>query len=123
MPSPPTPTLTLVQVCTANSDGTYTVVSTVTCPNSSMPPQVFCFTSGGSVFDHTATIFDLNTYPLVPDPILAYYRQAAVTQIFQLLTDAQEFVATIQSRVQSLVSLYGGTVNNFEGTFTNTYTG
>jgi hypothetical protein len=114
--------ITLVQVNTIIAGG-YQTVSTATSPNSSMPPQIFTFDYFTNNFSHVSTLFDVNNFPSTPTPGQAFYRLAAVTQIFANLLDAENNITAMQQRVASLVNLYTEAAGLFPGTLTNTYSG
>jgi hypothetical protein len=113
--------VTLTQVNSVVSNG-FQTVSTASAA-SIIPVQIFTFDYQTNKFSHTATLFDILNYPTSPTPGQAYYRLAAVTQIFANIQDAENNITAMQQRVASLVTLYSSYESSFPGTEINTYTG
>lgn len=115
--------LTHTQVRTNPSDGVYVVVDTV---GSSVviPREVFVYaTLGTLVFDHVATVLDIQTYPNSQAAAVAgnlpFYRLATVTQTFSNVDVAEDFATMLVQRMSTVAREYDLVVNTFVGTDTN----
>lgn len=116
-----TASLVHTQARTNPSDGVYQVTDTVTA-STGIPPEVFVFKVADSTFDHVATVLDVVTYPnsLVAASAAGqpFYRLATVTRTFPLVNQAQDFAASLVSRMKTLASQYELVVTVFVGTDT-----
>ena len=91
-----------------------------TVPGPTSPAYVFVHKVADGLFDHVATVLDMQTYPGgvngLTDAQTAnqpYYRKASVTQDFASMAVAQDFAATLISRMTSLCKEYDITSTGF----------
>jgi hypothetical protein len=83
----------------------YSVTATVT-STVSIDDAVFVYRQSDGLYDHIATVLDMQTYPDVATPSIAFYRQNTVTQLYTAANQAVDFSATIESRLTSLAQEY-----------------
>ena len=75
--------------------------------NVNIDKYVFIYRYSDQVFDHVATLLDVLTYPTVtPNPAFPYYRMDNVTKLTTNVSEALDFVSTVQSRLTSLAKEY-----------------
>jgi hypothetical protein len=81
--------------------------------------QLFVFDVADDAFSHVATPRDIDLYPNNKADALTLgvdrYRQASVTQDFELLDVAEDFIAAVQSRIHWLANVYDRVQAAFEG--------
>ena len=81
-----------------------------------MPTEVFVYKQSSSLYDHIATVFDIQTYPTTPTVNIAFYRQDSVTQAFDNPSSADTAAETHFSRVNDLVAEFVAGAADFDGT-------
>jgi hypothetical protein len=88
-------------------------------PGPTSPASVFVFKVSDGLFDHVATVLDMQTYPnsllAAQTANLPYYRLASVTKDFATMLLGQDFADTLISRMRSLCNEYTLTANTFVG--------
>jgi hypothetical protein len=116
-------TITHTQIRSQPTASTYQVQDTVTA-TTTIDDAVFTFNTIGGTFSHVCTVLDMLTYPDnqvdAANAIQAFYRQPAVTKVYSDVKEAQDFAATLISRMTSLASEYDLVVTAFLGTTTET---
>ena len=101
----------------------FRVVNTV---NSSvvMPPEVFVFATADQSYNRIASVQDLlslpNTHAAAVSGSVAYYRLAAVTRDFTLVSDADRFAKESKGCLKFLAVEYDSATTKFIGTDTGT---
>jgi hypothetical protein len=96
---------TLVQSTISGPPAQYSVEATVT-STVNIDEEVFVYRYSDQLFDHVATVLDVETYPDVLTPGQPFYRQNTVTQLFTAANEAVDFAATVESRLTSLAKEY-----------------
>lgn len=91
-----------------------------------IPLALFVYDTEAETYSHVAAVADLETYPdsraqAVLDE-LPFYRQAAATQEYTTISEAQAFAAHVRSRLNYLAQDYPATQEEFVGTETYTFT-
>lgn len=86
-------------------DEPYQIVSAITAAVE-MDTEVFVYTQSTDTYNHVATVYDMNNYPTVNTPNIAYYRQTSATQTYATPTDADAAGAVHLLRVNELVEEY-----------------
>jgi hypothetical protein len=88
-------------------------------PESPAAASVFVFKVADGLFDHVATVLDVQTYPnsllAAQGANLPYYRLSSVTKDFASVALAQDFASTLISRMTSLCKEYDITATAFVG--------
>lgn len=113
------------QTRSVTAENLYRVVDTVTA-STGMPPEVFVFRTEDAVYNRIASVGDLQT--LLTSQAAAqtaghpYYRLAAVTMDWALLSQAKDFATTVNARLRDLVKAYDLAVTGFVGSTTETLT-
>lgn len=95
----------LVQATIPGPPAQYSVQANVT-STVSIDDAVFVYRYSDGLYDHIATVLDMQTYPDVSTPSIPFYRQNTVTQLFTAGNEAIDFAATIESRLTSLAQEY-----------------
>lgn len=95
----------LVQSTIAGPPAQYVVQATTT-STVNIAPEVFVYRYSDQLFDHIATVLDVETYPNALNPLFPFYRLNTVTRQFPAANEAVDFAATIKSRLTSLAKEY-----------------
>jgi hypothetical protein len=98
-------TYNLVQSTITGPPAQYSVAATVT-STVNIDDAVFVYRYSDGLYDHIATVLDVQTYPDVATPAIPFYRQNTVTQLYTAANQAIDFAATIESRLTSLAQEY-----------------
>lgn len=95
----------LIQATLPGPPAQYSVQANVTA-TTSIDDAVFTYRYSDQLFDHVATVLDMQTYPDTPTPGQPFYRQNTVTQLYAAGNQAIDFAQTIESRLTSLAQEY-----------------
>jgi hypothetical protein len=98
-------TYTRVQSTVTGPPALYQVQATVTA-TVNIDDAVFVYRYSDGLYDHIATVLDMQTYPDVSTPAIPFYRQATVLKQFEAANEAVDFSETIASRLTSLAQEY-----------------
>lgn len=105
------------------TDGQYYVINTcseATVATANFDNNFFLFAEADDSYQHVCTVGDLEAYPDTKTGGIAYYRQDAVTQFFDVLDDAWDHANLVKTRMQNLVDDWESYVNDPAGPFTTT---
>jgi len=116
----------LKQTKTIEPGPVYRVTNLVTYAQD-IPSKIFVFNTDTQLFEHVATLWDLQNYPLTQteaiNNAIAYYLASECYGDYTNIQSALNFTASIFSRVEGLVRDYAEANGVFEGVTTHTITG
>jgi len=82
-------------------------------------PEIFIHNTETEVFEHVATVYDLENYPdsrtEAIDEQSPYYRKATAFKEFETVQTAENFTEYTYNRVRALVNTYEQALESFEG--------
>lgn len=108
--------ITLRQVKTVDSGGTYTLVSTVINAAGGIPLELFSYNASTGFFDHISTMYDLANFGTDSNTTDPFYRSATVTLVFTDPTEASNAAADQITILNQLVKDYNQGAADFNGT-------
>jgi hypothetical protein len=116
----------LKQTKTIEEGPVYRVLNQVTYAQN-IPPQIFVINMETDVFEHVATVWDLQNYPFTRqeaiDNLIPYYLASECVKDYTDIQTALEFTAHVYARVEWLLRDYEEANDVFEGVLTHTLTG
>lgn len=95
----------LIQATIPGPPAQYSVQATVT-STVNIDQNVFTYNFTSGLFDHVATVLDMQTYPTSSTPGQPFFRQNTVTQLFGFGNQAIDFATTVHDRLTSLAKEY-----------------
>jgi hypothetical protein len=102
----------LVEAVLPGPPAQYSVQANVT-STVNIDDAVFVYRYSDQLFDHMATVLDMQTYPDAVNPSFPFYRQNTVTQLFVAGNQAIDFATTIHTRLTSLAKEYDIVASTF----------
>jgi len=77
--------------------------------------EVLVFRQLDDGFSHVASVFDMETYPTVPDVNRAFYRGRGVKATFGSIREATDFELITRDRLKILAVAWNSIVQDFTG--------